>query len=132
MRRFQKMTALALTLILGMATHVAEASPGTASPGTVSGPMRITKAVADLEDVRAPKVRIQGEHFGDSPTVFLGQEDGKLVKLTVISTTATSILAKLPDSIEPASYLLIVETGEVPQQTSRFHVTLEARGSEAP
>ena len=69
----------------------------------------ITKAVADLTDPAVPIILIEGEDLPEPPAVFLGEDTGAFVELTVLFATDTSITAELPVGIESANYLLVVE-----------------------
>ncbi len=78
--------------------------PGGGAPQTV-----ITKAVPDLTG--APVIFIEGAEFGATPVVLLGEDMGTLSELVVAGSTDTSITAELPVGLEPAIYLLVVESG---------------------
>jgi hypothetical protein len=96
----------------------------------------ITKAEADLSDPDVPVILIEGEGFPgedfpeESPVVYLGEDIGALVELTVLSATDTSITAELPLGLAPATYLVVVEAESGHGGVGIMDVTIGVRGED--
>lgn len=102
LRQINLILIIGITIVLSTAT----AQPPGGPPQSGSQQTVITKAAADLTDPSAPTILIEGEGFGTAPAVFLGQDMGTLLELTVASSTELSIIAELPPEIVPATYLV--------------------------
>ncbi len=86
-----------------------QAARSQGPPPGVGAATVITKAVADVTDPSMPQITIHGENLGTTPQVLLGDDMGAFVPLFVQSATDTLIVADLPVTIVPGSYMLIVE-----------------------
>lgn len=84
----------------------------------------ILSAIADP----GGKLYVNGANFGTSiPALKLND-----AALEVLTSTATSIVAKLPANISPGSYLLTVANGPSVTQSDAFNVTIGAVGPAGP
>jgi hypothetical protein len=127
MRRNLRYALLAVGLIGGFPAELAAQMGQPGAPTTV-----ITKAEADLTNPAVPIILIEGENFGTSPVVLLGQDVGTFLELTVVFATEFSITADLPLGLAPATYLLAVEAGQGQNQEAILDVTIGAIGPEGP
>ena len=76
------------------------------------------------------KITITGANFGTvAPAVYIGNYP---IQLTIQSNTATTVVATLPASIPPGSYLLSLKTTGKGAGTDEFWVTLGAVGPQGP
>ncbi len=82
----------------------------------------ITKAEARLENAA---LYVDGQNFGSNPRVFLGQEEGTIDELEVVSSTDTFIEAVLT-TVSSGNHLLIVANGSDLQEMFALAVTLDA------
>jgi len=105
--------------------------PGSALADT-AGETGVVPVVLSAE-VDGPDLFIQGVGFGYArmPTVVVGGN-----ALEVLSYSSTTIVARLPSDLPPASYLLSITSFAKVRDTvgtrSAFHVTFGAGGSEGP
>ena len=94
--------------------------PPAGGPGAGST-TAITKVVPNFT---IPEVTIDGQDFGTTPTVTLGDDLGGFVTLVNTTVTDTRIVAMLPGSLDPGTYMLVVEAGNGATATGIMDVTL--------
>jgi hypothetical protein len=103
-----------------------------AGPAAAKAKPVITVAEADLTNPLSPVVDIGGDGFGSSPAVFLGEDLGGLVELTVLASSDEAITAELPTGLAAATYLLVVEAGNGASKIATMDFTLGAVGPQGP
>lgn len=119
---------LCAILLLIIVAYVAVLSCQFRVPEKKADPLSVTGATVDL-DARPPTVFVTGDHFASTPDVLMGPVDGQLDKLAVISSTATSIRAVLPNSTaQPGNYQLVVVNPPDPEDRKAEDEDLRAYG----
>lgn len=128
-----KQTARILTAIVVCSCVVTGSSalaqgPPVGGPG-VAADTFVTKAVPDFSNPLLPVITIQGQSFGTTPQVLLGFDTGVLLPLTVVPPSPdTFIVADLPATIGPGSYMLIVKAAEGAENTGIIDVAIGTVG----
>ena len=85
-----------LVLVALWFTVVAFQPPAYGLPAAIPTPqLTISKVVAGGLDTPYPTLAIEGNNFGDSPSVYMGVSGGVLTQLTVAASTNNFISAQL-------------------------------------
>jgi hypothetical protein len=119
-KAFLRLAAATLGLAAWLGTAPAIRAQEHRGDGEDSGPLVVTRTLADLE-ATPPTLLVLGRNFGARPALWLGGPQGELQRLEVLSATATSVLAHLT-ATEPGTYLLVVATG---RGEARRHVSVD-------
>lgn len=128
------MSALRNMLVLvAFAVPVVSSAQQPPNPGPPGAPQdhwlsaaTVTKVVVDAPTAT---LDIFGSNFAPDAAVWLGEDFGELVELSVVVEASDWIRATFPADAEPANYLLVIVNGTMTQSpTTVFEFTAGAQG----
>jgi hypothetical protein len=97
--------------------------------GQLAGnPAIISRASVAGIDTPAVTMTIEGQNFGTSPKVYFGAAGGVFQQLSILQSTATLIVAAL-NPVDAGTYMVIVQTGMLPNQNAAIDVTIGSVGA---